>query len=607
MAYSGKAQLRDTTFLSPVVIHEQRLPDLAGYTLDSTAAMQAMGNTLDQNIALIAPFYIKNYGSGNISTASYRGGNASQIALVWNGVTLQNANSGNVDFSLIPSAVADEVSFTQPEQNSSFGQVNLSTKPVFQKKLRLQLANHYALHDILSQQILLSKANHKHAIRINVSQRKGSNSYPYPKGQRTEKQIHSNLYQKNANLDYSHAFNSKVNLSMAYWGQSYNRMVPPALDMASYAHQKDFFHRGMLKLAYKHRGTVVDFQQALLAEHLQYQDPSKKLNSSIGSVNWIQSSKIEQTFHQNSEAQLLVNNSRQSSQSDNYTSSIVRNIFWIRPSFTHTLKAAHSKIGLFGKTEWVNNLLNPLQYGAYLQQRIFKQVKVRLQAQRYLRNPTFNDLYWKEWGNPSLKPEYGAVYDLDISHTQIFKNVSHRTEVNFYSKNIKDWIIWLPVNASIWHALNARQVWARGFEIKENMDFSMGTVQCQISGYYSFVKSTYERHNIYSTEDILHKQLIYVPPHQASLTATLSYKSILLRYSQHYTSWRFTSSDNGEFLDSYQFSALYLNFRILNIHKNVLVADCQVDNLFNKRIETVANMPMPLRTFKFGIIYQLNQ
>lgn len=606
MVFNSWAQIPDTTLLSPVEIktHKPAWPE--AYVLDSTTLVQTLGNTLDQNLALTAPFYIKNYGAGNISTGSFRGGNASQIAVVWNGVPLQNVNSGNVDFSLIPSLVADHVSFSEPDQNSSFGQVNLSSKPLFQKKTKLVLANQYALHDIMSQQLLLSKSNTHHDLRVSLSQKKGDNKYPFPDGQSIKQQQHASLYQKNATLDYSYALNSRLSLSLAYWGQNYTREVPPALHTISYAQQYDLFHRGMFKIAYRARNTTFNYQQALLKEQLQYIDPSKALNSAIGSVNWMHIAQIDRKVGTLLHTQLLIHNSRQSSQSGNYASDIVRNILWIKPSLTGDLKATHSKVGTFAKIEWVNRQTNPFQYGVYIQQQILKQVKMRVQAQKYLRNPTFNDLYWKDWGNPTLRPEYGAVYDMELSYGQTVKNLSHHAQFTVYSKNIKDWIIWLPINASLWHALNARQVWARGFEIRENVGFKRGALQCQVSGYYSYVKSTYEKYNVGSSEDILHKQLIYVPPHQASITGTLSYKSVLVRFSQHYTSWRFTSSDNEEFLDSYQLSALYLHFKILNIDKNTLSADCQIDNLFNKRIETVANMPMPLRTFKLGIIYQLN-
>ncbi len=600
------AQSLDSTTLGTVVISEPHR-DKFKYEIDSLASMGMLGNTLDQGLSHLAPFYIKNYGAGNISTGTYRGGNASQIAINWNGLNIQNVSSGNTDFSLIPSNVTDQLSFSPTEKsNSSFGEINLTNKHQFHKLNHLQVSSQYALQQVLSNQFVLGLGNGKHSFKISYSQRKGNNTYPYFDGMEIQKQGHSALYQKNIYTDYAYKNRKHWVFALTYWGQNFDRQVPPPLHNLSWASQNDRFNRLMFKVEKEGVYHKFHYQQALLDESLTYTDPSKSLYSNIASKNWINNLSFHKKWSQGIQAQSQINNSYQFSNSQNYSKAEHRNLFFVNQSIVTKLNASQTQLEAFAKLEWVNTKLNPFQYGIIVHQNVYKQLMLTAKAQRYLRNPTFNDLYWKDWGNTSLKPEQGLVYDLDLIYEGKFLNINHRMQVGTYSKMINNWIIWLPVNASLWNAQNARKVWARGLEITENLKFKVSKVRIQITGYYSYVKSTYVENNLNSSENIIHKQLIYVPPHQASISATIIYKRLALRYSHQYTSWRFTSSDNEDFLSSYNIASCYINIKPFRNHNSSWAIDCGIDNLYNQNIQSVANIPMPLRTYKIGIIYQLN-
>ena len=65
-----------------------------------------MAEVLQEN----TPIYIRNYGSGGLATASFRGSNAYHTPVIWNGINIQNPMNGQIDFSAIPVFLSDEIS-----------------------------------------------------------------------------------------------------------------------------------------------------------------------------------------------------------------------------------------------------------------------------------------------------------------------------------------------------------------------------------------------------------------------------------------------------------------------------------------------------------------
>ena len=48
-----------------------------------------------------SPIYIKEYGAGGTSSVSFRGTNASNTAVVWNGININSINNGQSEFNSI--------------------------------------------------------------------------------------------------------------------------------------------------------------------------------------------------------------------------------------------------------------------------------------------------------------------------------------------------------------------------------------------------------------------------------------------------------------------------------------------------------------------------
>ncbi|MDR0955265.1 MAG: Plug domain-containing protein, partial [Rikenellaceae bacterium] len=78
--------------------------------LDSVVLRENVTNSLADLLSQNSTLFIKSYGRGTLSTASFRGTAPSHTRVTWNGMTINSPMLGMVDFSMIPSYFIDEAS-----------------------------------------------------------------------------------------------------------------------------------------------------------------------------------------------------------------------------------------------------------------------------------------------------------------------------------------------------------------------------------------------------------------------------------------------------------------------------------------------------------------
>jgi hypothetical protein len=89
-----------------------------------------------------AGIFIKEYGSGLLSTITHRGGSAAQTSVLWEGINLMNPMLGQSDLSLMPLAFVDNLSW-QSGGNSALngnnaigGSLKISSRTEFNSGLK---------------------------------------------------------------------------------------------------------------------------------------------------------------------------------------------------------------------------------------------------------------------------------------------------------------------------------------------------------------------------------------------------------------------------------------------------------------------------------------
>ena len=106
---------QDTIMLHSVEVTAEKndievLKPLVAKKLDTLVLQSKSTSNLSDLLIQHSPVFIKTYGPGGTSTASFRGTTASHTLVLWNGFQLNAPNLGQVDFSTIPVFLADDVS-----------------------------------------------------------------------------------------------------------------------------------------------------------------------------------------------------------------------------------------------------------------------------------------------------------------------------------------------------------------------------------------------------------------------------------------------------------------------------------------------------------------
>ena len=127
--------------------------------------------------------------------------------------------------------------------------------------------------------------------------------------------------------------------------------------------------------------------------------------------------------------------------------------------------------------------------------------------------PTLNERYWIPQGNPQILHEIGVHIESGIVYNwQPFEGFTSEVNVHGYRNQVKNWIIWNPDRN--FRAENIQKVLVTGLELELNMLYKSTERSFGICYSYSYTKSRYLHINSPFNQDIIGKQLIYVPLHQ---------------------------------------------------------------------------------------------
>lgn len=101
------------------------------------------------------------------------------------------------------------------------------------------------------------------------------------------------------------------------------------------------------------------------------------------------------------------------------------------------------------------------------------------------------------------------------------------------------------------------------------------------------------------------RQLIYTPMYSGSGTAIITYSNLSFVYNASYTGYRYTSTDNYEYLNPYYLHNISIAYK-LKAKKTDFVLYAKCNNLLNTHYQAVRNNAMPLRNFNIGIQINFN-
>lgn len=210
--------------------------------------------------------------------------------------------------------------------------------------------------------------------------------------------------------------------------------------------------------------------------------------------------------------------------------------------------------------------------------------------------PTFNDRFWSGMGasgNTNLKPETGWDGDVGL----FAGNDLWTAEVTGFLNNMKDRIEWAPDERAVWTPSNIGKVHSRGIETSFSISPNFGRMAVQLNAFHTITRSV-DRTDAGSTT--YNKQLRYIPVQSGAYSVKVASGNNMMALTGEITSRRFITADEQASLRGY----VILDFeyeRVLHLWGEHVSLAVGIENLMNERYNLVAGYPMPGRQYHFGM------
>lgn len=239
-----------------------------------------------------------------------------------------------------------------------------------------------------------------------------------------------------------------------------------------------------------------------------------------------------------------------------------------------------------------------LSYQPYLKEELY----IRAFYKKVFRMPTFNDLYYTDIGNISLKPEDATQYDAGVEYTKsitLKNNSLHCLQLHVktdgYFNQVNNKIVAIPKGNSQyrWQMMNLGYVEITGVDVNTGLTLGFAhDVRWDIQMTYTYQRAK----DLTDPKDPLTYggQIAYIPRHSGSVTSCIAWNDWSLNYSFIYVGERYHNSANiaMNYEPSWYTHDLALSkrfrFRTWDLSTSV-----EVNNLLNQQYDIILNYPMP--------------
>lgn len=598
----------------------EALKPLVMRKVDSLVLENKSTATLSELLIQHSPVFIKTYGPGGVSTASFRGTTASHTLVLWNGFQLNAPTLGQVDFSTIPVFLADDIdlrwgSGTSTNSGGLGGAVNIDNQTGFGKGLILDLKQTYGSFNTLGSYVTAGYCGKRVSFRVKAYRSSSDNDFEYLN---TALLPPKRMQQRNADyVDYGvmpewSLLLKRGILSAASWNQWNHRNLPPIMpnvgNTLTQEWSRDQFSRNFLSYRLFWDKGNLQLKSAAFVERQRYfletrnpvtNDPISFINTDNKGLILHQIAEVEQTLFPAWKLKGKLQWDRERVNSNHYQEVQRRDVVSAYTALEGN-PMERMDVRLTARYDLVDGKsmgVFPTATASYL---FPFGVKLTLGYSHNYRNPSLNDLYWYPGGNPDLLAENGRTGDLAVSYSLNKEGLKLELRSGAYASWVENWIQWVPTMYRYWVPQNVAKVFARGLESHLDFRYRKGPWTISLSGNYVLTYTTDESENA-QQYGMLGKQLIYIPRHHGNLFANLRYRTWDCSYTLEVTGFRNTSYA-GFFafdLPSYVLHHVSLGKQIKKFR-----IELRCNNLTDKDYQNVIWRAMPGRSFEMMVNYR---
>lgn len=596
---------------------------------------------------------VKDYGGiGGLKTISIRSLGAQHTAVGYDGITLTDCQTGQIDLGRFSLDNVDQLSLSNGQSDNIFqparffasaGILNIQTlTPRFEdgKHTNISASFKTGSWGLVNPSLLLEqRISRKWTVSANGEWMSSDGHYPYTLYYGNEEgDLSSREKRKNTDVQTFRAeaglygnFSDKEQWRLkAYYFQS-SRGLPNATTFYyTHSSQRLWDKNTFIQSQYKkefNRQWVFQTSAKWNWSYQRYLDPDYK-----GSTGEIENSYYQQEYYlSGSVLYRLLNNLSFSLSSDGSINTMNANL----NDFAHPTR--YSWLTAFAG-KYVNNWLtfsasalatviyeqadkggsagNHRKLSPYVSAS-FKpfdkeEFRIRIFYKDIFRLPSFNDLYYGETGNNKLKPENARQYNIGLTYSKDvcpFLPYLSATVDAYYNK-ITDKIIAYPTkNLAVWSMRNLGSVEIKGIDVTGNVSLQpCEKLRINLSGNYTYQRALDVTNSDPASEEgrTYKHQIAYTPRVSGSGQVGIETSWVNLSYSFLFSGKRYAVGQNiaANRLDSYSDHSISASrdFRIKKVTTSLSV---EMLNIMNKNYEIVKSFPMPGRSVRatFSVRY----
>ena len=594
--------------------------------VDVDGMQQAGFSDTKSMLSFVDGVFIKDYGPAQISAISLRGTAAEQTLFLFDGVSLNNIQNGQVDLFLLPANNLKSIEISQGGSSALYGAnavggvINLQSKTPLDNFIKIDLAGGSYSNQIMGAEI--SEGLLSARIDLMVQRKRGINNFDFTVNDGTRDfpmTYDGDDYVENTQSLKIALPSSTGVTSVFIQNVSADRGTPYALSDSAFditAREIDRSTMAILKNAGKLGVFNYSASSGFVYSLLKYTDPSYASNDYYKTLSFQPSVQVSYLSEKNSSGKgglsgtTGIDAELDRAQSDNMVGIKNRERVGIFASGEYDVRnGADLETRLFGAFRYddysqFGSSINP-KAGINIRPLATFPLSLRANVGTSFRVPTFNDLYYSSTyynGNQNLKPEkstdfdLGAVVEIGQNSSPLFGDL----DFDYYQIDTRDGIVLQELADFTSTEANLQKISSRGLEL--SMDINYESVLLLKANYF-FGKSL----NVSDpgTADY-EKQLVYIPQQQSSLVAEVTPWILKFTAAIQYVGERFYLANNTASLPSYS---------AINIAASALIEtgsfetlpEISIDDLSNRRYEVVYEYPMPGRTYRVGLGIQFNQ
>jgi outer membrane cobalamin receptor len=576
--------------------------------------------TLADLIAENSTIHLKTYGSGGLATASFRGTGPGHTQINWNEINLNNPMVGQFDLSLIPAGLIDNINIyygggSMSENSGGLGgAIDLKTNPDWNDQDVFFINPGMGSFGRYSGLVKVKAGTKGFQSVTKAFLRNSDNDFTYLNSVAGESPVwetrENNEVRQNGFIQELYFRNSQSTISARMWYQSASRNLPvPIISQTMHPPEKqsDESLRTMLTFESATGPDDINLTAAFISDKLDYTNElasvySKNLSKRIILKSGLEhriSKMLKLEFHLNDELNLINTN--------NYTGKKSRNLA-TADVIAETELTPWLASGILVREIVQDNMFLSPDFSVSTEIKPFRE-KYYLLKTSFSKNSkiaTLNDMYWLPGGNPELKNETGYTTEITCEMTNILSgSLKIKNDLTFFRNHISDMIQWRPGESYYWEAYNIGNIVTSGLESGIDISYTVHRFNARLNAGYAFTRTANVK-DLASGQDLSGNQLVYVPANQLNAMLRLIWQHFYSSFTASYTSKRFLTADNSQYLPQYWVSDMTLGTKM-----NAGNISCDlafiIENLFNASYQNIAYYPMPGRSYLISIIFQFKK